>query len=323
MNIRIIKQYNTKGFDADADVFYNILNNITPKNNIMISTENEVIRLKPKDDVHIYISYANIKIMDYCRIKMFMINHELFLHRESDLEGIRKVDYLLAKNHIGVNWAQKIKDKYQLKYKIVLTKFTSLFPVIKVDKIWNLVLHSAGEHHWKQTDSILKCWLKYPDMPIIVITCTDQCYKNIQDLIGNSNPKNLIFHNSLLPKDEFIKLKNEAGMHLCPSIVEGFGHYINEGRKVGSLVITSNMAPMNELINTNTGVLINCDEIAKKRNGADLCIIDEDSIYETVKLVINIPFEKKLQMAKNGHDEFAKDTLFFENAMRELIKQIG
>lgn len=37
-------------------------------------------------------------------------------------------------------------------------------------------------------------------------------------------------------------------VHVCPSSREGFGHYINEARSVGALVVTIAAGPMNELV---------------------------------------------------------------------------
>jgi hypothetical protein len=320
MIIKLIKPYNTKGLDADANIFYQVIKKINNNINVQITSEEEIIKNPPtnKDDIHIYISNTSKEILKYAKIKMFMINHELFYQKESDLEVLKELDYVLARNNVGAEWAKSIKNKLNLSYKVELIKFTTNFPEVNIQKTWNMFLHSAGEHHWKQTDAIIKCWNKHPELPIIVITCTDQCYRNIKDLI-NRNSKNILLYNYLLPKEKFIELKNKIGIHLCPSIVEGFGHYINEARKVKSLVITSDMAPMNELIHSDSGVLIKCNSIGKKKNGVDLCFINENDIFNKVKEVINLDIDKKIEMIDLSYKNFLEDTKYFEDKMKEII----
>lgn len=40
----------------------------------------------------------------------------------------------------------------------------------------------------------------------------------------------------------------EHPIHVCASEREGFGHYINEARAAGALVVSTDHPPMNELI---------------------------------------------------------------------------
>jgi hypothetical protein len=320
--IRIIKQYNTTGFDSDANIFKETIKKYT---NIPLQISNqEEIKPDDADDlIHIYISNLSISklfILTKAKIRMFMINHELFLQTEDDLKVLSELEYILARNKIGYEWALNIKNKYNLKYDIKLIKFTSLFKIIDTQKIWNTFLHSAGEHHWKHTDAIIKCWNSHPELPLIIITCTKQCYKNIKNLL-NKNTKNILFYNYLLPYKKFIKIKNKIGIHLCPSIVEGFGHYINEARKVKSFVITSNLAPMNEFITPDSGYLIKCSEIRKKKNGSDLCIIDPEEIYKSVKYVLDMDIDTRIKMVENAHIAFDEDTKYFENAIKELFEK--
>ena len=46
--------------------------------------------------------------------------------------------------------------------------------------------------------------------------------------------------------------------YICvPSLIEGWGQYIDEGRRAKSIVVTLNAPPMNELIqNDKTGILV-------------------------------------------------------------------
>jgi len=140
--------------------------------------------------------------------------------------------------------------------------------------------------------------------------------------LGNKKPSNILLYNYLLPYDKYVEIKNRIGIHLCPSIVEGFGHYINEGRKLKSLVITSNLPPMNELISNDSGILINCDKIEKKRNGADLCIINEETLYTEIKKVIDINLEDKWKLIEKGYDDYINDTKYFEESMKSLFNSL-
>src|SRR3989344_1923248 len=70
--------------------------------------------------------------------------------------------------------------------------------------------------------------------------------------------ENLILYVRSLADEELLRLQQSSGVHLCPSREEGFGHYINEARALGALVMTTNWAPMNDLVQDHFGVLIPC-----------------------------------------------------------------
>jgi hypothetical protein len=320
MIIRIIKPYASIGLDIDVNVYVNFFKTFFPEYKILVSDTN--VEIKEKDDIHIYISNTKYELTTKAKIRMFMINHELFFQKEEDLQVLRNIDIILCRTKIGMEWAEKIKKEHNLNYKTIYTKFTSLFKVIDIEKVYNLILHSAGQHHWKQTDTIVKTWKKYNDLPPIVITCTDQCYRNIAKILDNQIPKNMTLYTKLINEDIFIKLKNMSGIHLCPSIVEGYGHYINEARKVKSLVITTNYPPMNELIDENSGVLIDCSSFGKKKNGVTLCFINEDQLYEVIKKVYNMSHDQKIKLIEAAYKKFVEDTKYFNNSMKETFKNI-
>jgi len=52
------------------------------------------------------------------------------------------------------------------------------------------------------------------------------------------------------------RLQNRSLFHLCPSEMEGFGHYLNEALSAGAIVLATDGAPMNELVTPDCGVLL-------------------------------------------------------------------
>jgi len=43
--------------------------------------------------------------------------------------------------------------------------------------------------------------------------------------------------------EDLNKLQYQILNHLCPSIVEGYGHYLNEARAYGCFIVTSDYPP--------------------------------------------------------------------------------
>jgi hypothetical protein len=67
----------------------------------------------------------------------------------------------------------------------------------------------------------------------------------------------LLQKDQLLSFDDIRRLQAASGVHICASEREGFGHYLNEARGAGALVISTDHPPMNEMVQDGvTGVLI-------------------------------------------------------------------
>jgi hypothetical protein len=322
MIIRIIIPYKSVGLESDALIYSKTIKKIIPNTIVIISKSDDVTSLNTTtvDDIHIYISNADNRWFKYTNKKYFMVNHELFYQSEKDRSSISSIDVALCRTHVGSEWAQKVKSEQNFKYEVRETKFTTFFTELNITKHWHVILHSAGEHHWKQTDAVIKAWQSHPNLPLIIITCTNQCLKNIEPILKKDGyPKNMHFHKKMLEYDEFVLTKNKIGMHLCPSIVEGYGHYINEARKVKSLVITTNMAPMNELIDNTCGVLIDCSSYGTKKNGAPLCFVTDEEIYRGVMKAVNLTIDERKALANIAYSRYLEDTHTFEASIVKML----
>jgi len=106
-------------------------------------------------------------------------------------------------------------------------------------------LHLRGKSQMKGTGEVVEAWRKNPDLPPLTIVSKDPVHAPDYVTVVDS------------PSDaELDRLLNEHQIHLCPSIAEGWGHYITEAMSVGATVITTDASPMNEHIRPEWGYLL-------------------------------------------------------------------
>lgn len=271
------------------------------------------------DDIHIYIGDIDQRWFKHGIKKFYLMDREYFKIRMIG-NDLAEMDGVLCRSNFDLEYVDRIKREHNFNFKIYNTRFTSVFQEKPVLKHWNVILHFAGEYHKKQTQVILKTWQNHPELPLIIIICTEQCYKNVEELMENyGRPKNVHFHKRWLDPEDFILIKNKMGIHLCPSEIEGYGHSINDARKIKSLIITSNIRPINELVDDTCAILINCSDHEIKKNGADLCLISEESIYEAVMKVVNMNIEDRKKLTDIAFEKFLDDTYTFEIAVMDML----
>lgn len=97
-------------------------------------------------------------------------------------------------------------------------------------------LHLKGHSDLKNTDTVLEAWRTNPDLPPLTV---------ISEKPIEGAPPGV----TALGRQPFTELRrhiNQHRIHVCPSRVEGWGHYITEGLSAGASVITTDASPMNE-----------------------------------------------------------------------------
>jgi hypothetical protein len=169
----------------------------------------------------------------------------------------------------------------------------------KIDKIPDLFIHIVGSSPLKGTKTLIDTWIhKHIKQPLIITannksggnTKLFKYWKSLKpkltplpervlekweewkQIIGvNMNTKlpsfekieysSIYFCNTVLDYSIIQFLQSVAELHMCPSLIEGWGQYIDEGRRAKAVVLTLDAAPMNELISDNnryinTGILV-------------------------------------------------------------------
>ena len=122
-----------------------------------------------------------------------------------------------------------------------------------------------------------------------------------------------------LPDSQYLQLANKCLIHLCPSKMEGFGHYINEAKSMANVVITTDSAPMNELI-TDSRFLCKVKSASNKiRFLGTYTNTDYEEIQRVVRSIIDIDL---IEVGRQNRVEFLKQDSEFKETFINEIKSI-
>ena len=96
---------------------------------------------------------------------------------------------------------------------------------------------------------------------------------------------------------------------------EGFGHYINEARSTGAVILTTDRPPMNEFI-TDKRFLVE-GQRARVHNLVPLFKVNPIDLSNKIQAVFNMDFEELKLLGMGNRKEFLRlDAVFKENLLK-------
>ncbi|KAI9347218.1 hypothetical protein BDR26DRAFT_68781 [Obelidium mucronatum] len=181
----------------------------------------------------------------------------------------------------------------------------------EIKQDFNQFLHVYGGSGRKSTADVLKCWSQHPLWPKLTIVGKHSAKTWMKDLLYI--PWNVDIRQSLSIQ-ELRTLQLSHGVHLCPSSQEGYGHYINEARSLGALVLTTDHAPMNEFVDDGvSGVLVQHNEPYPEEYQAmapyfiSPVRVSAGNICDGVKRILSITMEERRQMGLKARKRYESD----------------
>lgn len=112
-------------------------------------------------------------------------------------------------------------------------------------------LHVAGASHAKGSAALVEAWRRHPEWPTLTLLARPAVVQGLGSL-----PENVRVVARYLPDGELHRLMTGHNLHLCPSEAEGWGHSIVEAMGCAAAVLSTDGAPMNELVQPDRGVLV-------------------------------------------------------------------
>ena len=315
------------------------------------------LELFPADKSYIFINQEYIQDWDIARMK-----DKTIIPLCKTQEGLKTLRKLGITNSIYVGFGNNNQFKY----------------VDKIEKLPNLFIHIVGSSPMKGTQTVIDTWIhKKINYPLIITgnnkaggnTDLFKYWKSLKPKLKTlpepildkwaewkqltntkeslipqfENVGSIYFCNTVVEYNviQFLQLIGE--IHLCPSLIEGWGQYIDEGRRAKAVVLTLNAPPMNELITDksngfSTGVLVKASKGPTMRQllpkswtqyftknheyNKFLYITYKTSIndlYNGINKILNMSLEQKQKIGNNALLQSLKD---FENFKKQFSKLI-
>lgn len=196
-------------------------------------------------DVNFYIEKFSPRFLSAVKRHVGIFNPEWFAPQW--LEPIRfGLTQIWAKSTAAFDWFVS-HGCGQVRY----TSFLSRNPFDPSIERYRRVLHLAGRSAAKNTTAVLRAYWDAAGAGVTLPPLVVVSHSPIEPL-----PPGVIQYNYELTQSFLDRLLNECRFHLCPSEVEGWGHYIAEATACGGIVITLDRSPMNEHVLRPFGALL-------------------------------------------------------------------
>lgn len=349
LSIRIIVPSGSSGTDFDAWVYQTLL-----PESVIVYIDQEAIDSYsgPTRDQHFDVNFFIERILGRhlfpSTYEWIMVNQEMLRVRDESLEG---VDAVLCKSlyaerllveYLGdprkvwyVGHASRDLSRSALQ--------TASRDLSSGNKTYELAIHPAGKSWLKGTFRLIKAWMKVDPPALLVVTCREMCMDptRIQKLLSEyftEDPtggrwvyvgrKTRIEWSTFLSNEELSDIQSRAGLWLCPSEVEGYGHYINEGRSAGAVVMTTDFSPMNELIDSGCGFLVDLDRKTKiaqegQLPGSMRVFPRTDNIARTLTKIFSTPRVELERLGSEARKRYDRDLEFLSSSMGDIVEDFS
>lgn len=252
-------------------------------------------------DVAFHLEVPRYNLFGSCKKNILIPNAEWFSRKW--IQKLRNFDEVWCKTQDCLN----IFSEHHSNCK--LTGFTSediYNPQIEKKRLF---IHIAGKSLTKGTEALCEAYRNNKDMPTCFLISANQwdCRNNL----------------ILCPRIEWEDLKiliNSAWFSICCSEYEGWGHYIHEALGCGSVVLTTDGAPMNEFI-SDERCLVRSDSTIPMAL-ADKKMISAKKLEKSILSLSKLSDSELIEIGKTNRKGFLDRQKSFETYLLTYINNI-
>lgn len=276
------------------------------------SVNDDSLSFAPAAETAIFIErvFDCTRLSSY-RKRVFIPNAEWLTDDQQRLAELF-IDEVWHKTRFGMDLLVGLFPKSHHRY----IGFTSLSTPHRV-KNHDGLAHFGGKSKVRYSQELLDMWLEDPSLPDMAF----QVYGGHIQMPRWVDFQNLKMFFGFLSDREYRSEFVKYGIQVCTSQMEGFGHYINEARSIGAVIIALDAPPMNELIDASCGVLVPVVERIPHHHGWRF-IARPEAIKEAILRAMALPREERERLGANARQRFLQERADFVARLKSAT-QLG
>ena len=267
--------------------------------------------------VQIFLEHIHPDLVDSSRYNIYIPNLE-FMSR-TDVHHIRHVHMVVAKTHQAFSVLKQMFPTLHISH----WGWTSRDRLIEGSSTTrDGYLHVKGVSRFKNSQALLNTWLKHPEWPELHVVCHGNIgnngYMELNVPFVQIAP-NIKLTQRRMSDEELTNLMNAYNKHICCSVQEGFGHYINEAKSCQAAIVSTDGEPMNELIQDDiNGVLVHTQR--STRVGLGTCYdMSEEELTRAIERMHHLDSQRITEMGvRNRHEYMEAQQAFIQNVCTDL-----
>lgn len=251
-------------------------------------------------DVNLFLEILNPDLYPKATLNLFIPNPEWYVQ---NIDWIRPIDWIICRT-------RSIEKAFNAFGKgVFYLGFTSNDTFRPIPKDYHQAFHLVGGSCYKGTPSVIQAWANDANLPSLT------CVHHLDLYKGQKSLSNLSMISTYLPKEELLRLQNHAGIHVCPSEAEGYGHSILEAMSQGAVVLTTDAPPMNEFIQ-DPRCLVPFETALPCFLGVRF-LVSPKALTQKIKELQALPESTLIQIGQNNRKKFLElDQAFKQNLVQ-------
>jgi len=262
-------------------------------------------------DINLFLEDVVPGFFQYARVNAFIPNPEWFKRAQRRFLG--GIDVVLCKTRCAEQTFGAMGCN---------TRFISFTSEDRLDTSGAVepregFLHLAGRSWQKGTRALTDLWLRHPEWPVLRVVQSARTYS--QSRVQPIRAPNIDHILDRLDDATLRALQNAHAVHLCPSEAEGFGHCIAEAMSCRALTLTTNAPPMNELVTTDRGILVDYNRTRKQRAGMNY-YVDPARLESSIRDILAMDAAAIQRLGQNARAWYEENDRAFRFLLTEALE---